>query len=73
MRVNKYRIDLHGYGENPDYFWCVQISRKNESWTLRSESINPVFPDTWKKYHDTGVAINDALLTIADIERSTNE
>jgi len=73
MRVDNYRIDLHGYGEDPHYFWCVQISQKNDTWTLRSESENPLCPDTWKKYYDTGVAINDALAAITDIERSISE
>lgn len=70
MRVDNYRIDLYGYGEDPDYYWIVQIQKKDESWMIRTIPKNPLSPDSWKKYHDTGEAINDALKAIADIERS---
>lgn len=73
MRVDNYRIDLHGYGETPDYYWIVQIQKKDESWMIRTIPKNPLSPDSWKKYYDTGKAINDALAAIVDIERSNSE
>jgi hypothetical protein len=71
MRVGKYKIVLHGYGEQ-ELYWCVQIvhtDNKTNIYHVVGEHSDS-WHTGWSKFFSIGDAVNNALSAIVEIERN---
>jgi len=71
MRVGKYTIVLHGYGEEENPYWCVEImhkDHKNNLYHIVSEQSDN-WHTGWFKFFSVGDAMNNALSAIVRIEK----
>ena len=70
MRVGKYKIVLHGYGEQ-ELYWCVEIvhtDNKTDIYHIVGEPSDD-WTTGWSKFFSIGDAMNNAVSAIVEIER----